>query len=192
MTGVKFASMKDDRGKPMSERNLMERIAEQIPNSIGKIDTLYGVASGWVHLDPIFFRSTLQDIGEDGEVSFLLDSPEHKIPSMSTEDEINWAYSMRGINNLVIANLMRWTACKQEQWGHFKGAVHETAISGIRVNPQEVIVQVENLEAILASQDDAHENEKFVLWINNTSPPRNIAFVKFATKEQAGNSPQST
>ena len=186
MLGKAFPSMKDDRGKPMSDGNLLKRLAEQITNSIGEISILYGVASGWVHLDPKFFYATLQHIGDDGEVSFLLDAPEHKIPSLGTEDEINWTVNMISINNLIIANLMRWTACKQEQWGHFKWTGDETTISGIRINPQEIIVQVENLEAILVAQDDAQENEKFVLWLNDTGPFRNVAFAKFATKEQAG------
>ena len=185
MMGKAFASMKDDRGKPMSEGNLMKRLAEQLPNSIWEINTLYGVASGWVHLDPKFFYATLQHVGDDGEVSFLLDAPEHKIPSLGTEDEINWAVNMISINNLIIANLMRWTACKQEQWGHFKWTEDETTICGIRINAQECLFQVEGIEAILVVQDDAHENERFVLWINGTGPFRNIVFAKFATKEQA-------
>ena len=162
-----------------------DRDSCRIRNSVGEIDTLYGVASGWVHLDPKFFYATLQHIGEDGAVSFLLDAPEHKIPFLGIEDEINWAISMIGINNLIIGNLSRWPACKQEQWGHFKWAGDEKTISGIRINPQEFIFQAENLEAILAEQDGTRENEKFVLWINDTDPFRNIAFIKFATKEQA-------
>ena len=185
MGGKAFGSMKDDRGEPMSESNLLKRIAEQIPNSIGEINTLYGVASGWVHLDPKFFYATLQRIGDDGEVSFLLDAPEHEIPLLGTEDEINWTVSMIGINNLVIANLIRWPACKQEQWGHFKWASGETTISGIRINPREFVFQAGTLEAALAEQDDDRENERFILWINDTAPFRNLAFVKCATKEQA-------
>ena len=188
MKGKPFSQMLDDSGnggRLMRDGHLLKRIDDELPDHVGSIGELYGMASGWVHLDPKFFHALTQFVGEEGPVQFLLYGSEYEIPRLQVEDERNWAINMLSINNLIIGHLIAWSACKQEIWGHFKWARTGDEISTVKIEPQEIVVKFNGLEAVLVEQGDVHESERFSLWVNSTSPSKNLAYAKFGTKAQA-------
>ena len=188
MKGKHFSQMLDnsvDGGQVMKDGRLLKRIDDELPDRVGSIAELYGMASGWVHLDPKFFHALTQFVGEEGQVQFLLYGPEYEIPHMHMADERNWVTNMLSINNLIILQLLGWSACKQGIWGNLEWAKTDEEISTLKIRPQEIVVRTNGFEAVLVEQGDVHESERFALWVNGTNPSRNLAFARFATKEQA-------
>ena len=53
-------------GRLMRDGHLLKRIDDELLDHVGSIGELYGMASGWVHLDPKFFHALTQFVGEEG------------------------------------------------------------------------------------------------------------------------------
>ena len=186
MKGKAVSQMRDnsaDGGKLMRDGNLLQRIDEELPDHVGSISELYGVASGWIHLDPKFFRSLTQMFSEDGQAQFRLFGTQFDIPMMKTQDELNWVESMISINNLMIARLLMWASCKQEMWGGLTN--EEFRMSTIKIDRLEIVATANGLEAVLLDRGNVGASKRFLLWVNETNPKKNLVYVEFPTREQA-------
>ena len=186
MKGKAVSQMHDnsaDGGKLMRDGYLLQRIDKELPDHVGSISELYGVASGWIHLDPKFFHSLTQTVSEDGKFQFRLFGPQFDIPVMKTKDELNWARSMLSINNLMIANLLMWASCKQEMWGGSTDEGFQT--STFKIDQLEAVAVANGLEATMLDRGNVGDVNRFLLWVNKTNPKKNLAYVAFATREQA-------
>ena len=186
MKGRSFSQMGDngtDGAKLMRDGHLLQRIDAEFSNQVGSIEKLYGMASGWIHLDPKFFHSLTNHVGDNGEVQFALHGPQFKIPHMGTEDDKNWVVSMLSINNLMIAKLLMWASCKQEIWGGLPEANSETG--RLEVGRFETVATANGLEAVILDRGKVEEDGRFLLWVNATVPKKNLAYAEFTTIEQA-------
>ena len=188
MNGKAISSMLDnspDGGKRMTEGRLLERIDQELPNRVGSIGGLYGASSGWIHLDPRFFYSLIEKIDDDGRFEFRLYGEQFMIPPMTVKDELTWVRSLVSINNLIMAKLLSWAACKQEMFGKITNIEEETGT--IEILPLEIVGDVNGFEAVLLPQARQDEGVTFSLWINDTkiTPKRNVAYVVFPTRELA-------
>ena len=186
MNGTAVSQMLDDSangGKLMREGHLLERIYKELTAAVGNIGKLYGVASGWVHLDPQFFRSLIQSFGDNREFQLLLSSDQFTIPSMKTVDELNWATSMISINNLIVGKLLMWASCKQDMWGGPTDVDYSTSV--IEIHRFDTMVETNGMEIILMDRGGKDDEARFLLWVNQKTPKKNLAYLTFNTKEQA-------
>ena len=186
MKGAAVGQMFDNRssgGKRMTDGNLLKRIDQELPNAVGSIEKLYAMTSGWVHIDPKFFHSLTQDVGEDGKVQLRLFGPQFDIPQMKAEDEQNWVQSMLSINNLMIAKLLMWAACKQQIWSALTS--EEFHPSSFKVDRLEIVGTTGELEAVLLDRGNVTDGKRFLVWINETNPKKNLAYLEFPVREQA-------
>ena len=186
MKGTAVGQMLDDSangGKLMREGHLLGRIDKELPAAVGSIGKLYGVASGWVHLDPKCFGSLIQSIGDNGDFQLLLYSDQFTIPSMKADDELNWATSMISINNLLVAKLLMWASCKQGMWGGPTNVDFST--STIEVPRCDTLVETDEWEIVLLDRGGADQEARFLLWVNQKTPKKNLAYLTFDAKEQA-------
>ena len=186
MKGKVVSQMHDnsaDGGKRMHDGYLLQRIDKEIPDHVGSISDLYGVASGWVHLDPKFFHSLTQMFSEDGKVQFRLFGTQFEIPMMKTQDELNWVVNMISINNLMIGKLLMWASCKQGMWGGLTN--EEFQMSTIKIDRLETVATANGLEAVLLDRGNIGGSKRFLLWVNETNPKKNLAYVEFPTRKQA-------
>lgn len=188
MNGKAIGSMLDNSpggGKRMTEGRLLERIDQELPNRVGSIGGLYGASSGWIHLDPKFFHSLTEKIDDDGRFEFRLYGEQFTIPPMTVKDELTWVRSLVGINNLIVAKLLSWAACKQEMFGKITNNGEETGT--IEILSLEIVGDLNGFEAVLLPQATQDEGVTFSLWINDTkiTPKRNLAYVVFPTRELA-------
>jgi len=188
MNGKAISNMLDnspDGGKRMTEGRLLNLIDQELPNSVGSIGGLYGAASGWIHLDPKFFYSLIEKVDDDGRFEIRLYGEQFTIPPMTVNDELTWVQSMVSINNLIIAKLLSWAACKQERFGEITNVEEETGT--VEILPLEGVGDVNGFEAVLLPQATQDEGAIFSLWINDTEarPKRNLAYVVFPARELA-------
>lgn len=186
MNGKPISAMLDnspDGGNQMGEGYLIKRIDKELPNRIGSISGLYGAASGWIHLDPKFFHSLTEKI-DDEHIKIRLYGEQFTISPMTVKDELTWVQSMASVNNLIIAKLLSWAACKQEMFGAITDIKEETG--AIEILPLETVGEVNGFEAVLLPQKQG-EGTTFSLWVNDTKtkPKKNLAYVVFPTGEQA-------
>ena len=186
MKGKAMSQMRDNGttgGQLMRDGHLLKRIDDELPDDAGSIEELYGMASGWVHLDPKFFHALTQSVGEKGQVQFLLYGPEYEIPHLNKDDERNWSISMLSINNLMMGRLLMWAACKQNVWGGLTSDDFE--MSPVKINQPETVIAANGLEAVLLDRGEVDDGERFLLWVNAVNPKRNLAYVGFPKMEQA-------
>ena len=127
--------------------------------------------------------SVIESIRDNGEFQFSLYSVQFTIPSLKTDDELNWATSMISINNLIIANLLMWASCKQGMWGGHARINYST--STIEIPRFDTLVETNGLEFILLDRGGADDEARFFLWVNQKTPKKNLAYLTFDTKEQA-------
>ena len=171
MKGNTVGQMRDDStdgGKLMNEKYLLQRIDKGLSAAVGSTGKLYGIASGWVHLDPKFFGSLIQNIGDNGDFQFRLYSEQFSIPRMKTDDELNWATNMIHINNLMVAKLFMWASCKQGAWGGLASVDYSTTT--IEIPRFDTIVETNGLEIILLDRGGADDEPRFLLWVNQKTP----------------------
>ena len=188
MNGKPIGGMLDNSnggGRRMTEGNLIKRFDAELPNGVGSISGLYGASSGWVHLDPKFFYSLIEHVGEGGEFQLRLYGDQFAIPPMQIDDELRWAVSMTSINNLMIGKLLSWAACKQEMFG--STVSEDQQMVAVEIAPQEMVAEVDGYEAVVLPLDVQGEGTRFSLWVNDTAtkPKRNLAYVVLPTMERA-------